>query len=114
MTGPERRPAGHTDDIEPIDEADWRDQLLSTLGDEETPGVPEAAIAGAGTKEPVPEGDLLEQSIPLDPLAHDPEPTRRDRDHLVESVDVADWLEQQIPVLGSDDDYPRHAETHGS
>jgi len=56
--------------------------------------------------EQIPEADLLEQQVPLDPPLTNDEQDSVDRAAPVEPVDEADRWEQQLPVPTSDDDYP--------
>ena len=60
--------------------------------------------------EQIPEADLLEQQVPLDPppLTDDEHDSvdRVDGAATAEPVDEADLWEQQLPVPSADDDYP--------
>ena len=56
--------------------------------------------------EQIPEADLLEQQVPLDPSLTDDNHDSVDRMTPVEHVDEADRWEQQLPVPSADDDYP--------
>lgn len=59
--------------------------------------------------EQIPEADLLEQQVPLDPSLSDDEHGAAERVHgaaSAEPVDHADRWEQQLPVPSADDDYP--------
>jgi hypothetical protein len=55
--------------------------------------------------EQIPEADLLEQQVPIEPSLTDDERSD-DRMAPVEHVDEADRWEQQVPVPSADDDYP--------
>jgi hypothetical protein len=56
--------------------------------------------------EQIPEADLLEQQVPLDPPLTEEEQDSVDRVAAVEPVDEADRWEQHLAVPAADDDYP--------
>ena len=56
--------------------------------------------------EQIPEADLLEQQVPLDPPLTDDEQVWVPGDTPVEPVDEADRWEQHMPVPAAEDDYP--------
>ena len=63
------------------------------------------AQARIDPSEQIPEADLLEQQVPLDPSLTDDDGSV-DPMTPVEPVDEADRLEQHLPVTSADDDYP--------
>jgi hypothetical protein len=64
------------------------------------------ALGRIDPSEQIPEADLLEQQVPLDPPLTDDEQGSVDRAAPVEAVDEADRFEQQLAVPSADDDYP--------
>ena len=64
------------------------------------------AQARIDPSEQIPEADLLEQQVPLDPPLTEAEHIWAGHEAPLEPVDEADRLEQQVPVPAAEDDYP--------
>ena len=64
------------------------------------------AQARIDPSEPIPEADLLEQQVPIEPSLTDDEPIQVASEAPIEPVDEADRWEQQVPVSTTDCDYP--------
>jgi hypothetical protein len=64
------------------------------------------AQARIDPNEQIPEADLLEQHVPLEPPLTDDDHGSVDQMTPVEHVDEADRREQQLPVPSADDGLP--------